>query len=107
VRCLAVYDQMLLDRLLWCDRCRSRARDRASWWGWVGGVGFGAAVAVYIWGVIRPSDLVLGGWVATVVAAVWIGAKVAREVIYGVMRTRNVSGVEVAPADAREGGPDG
>ena len=37
----------------------------------------------------KPSDLVIGGWIATGVAAVWIGGKVAREVAYGVMRFRN------------------
>lgn len=99
VRCLGVYDLMALDRMLWCDRCRSRARDRASWWGWLGGIAFGAGVALYIWLVIQPTDLVIGGWVATVVAAVWIGAKVAREIIYGVMRLRNLGAVDAVPPD--------
>ena len=97
VRCLNVHDLMQLDRMLWCDRCRARARDRAGWWGWVGGVGFGAAVASYIWVVVRPSDLVVGGWLATVVAAVWIGSKVTREIIYGAMRLRNARAVEAVP----------
>lgn len=97
VRCLEVHDQMALDRLLWCDGCRRRARNRASWWGWVGGLGFGAVVALYVFLVIRPSDLVIGGWVATVVAAVWIGQKVAREIVYGGMRFRNARAVEAVP----------
>jgi hypothetical protein len=97
VRCLRPGDLMELDRLLWCDRCRQRARDRAGWWGWLGGVLFGAGVALYIWAVIRPTDLVIGGWIATVVAAVWIGAKVAREIVYGAMRLRNARAVEATP----------
>ena len=54
-------------------------------------------MALYIWAIIRPTDLVIGGWIATVVAAVWIGAKVAREIVYGVMRVRNVPAVESEP----------
>lgn len=103
VRCLEVYDQMHLDRMLWCDACRRRARDRAGWYGWAGGLAFGAACAAYVWFVIRPTDLVVGGWVATLVAAVWIGQKVAREMVYGTMRFRNARAVEaVPPADGAE-----
>jgi len=88
---------MQVDRLLWCDRCVARARDRAGWWGWLGGLVFGAGVALYIWTFVRPSDLVVGGWLATVVAAVWIGAKVVREIVYGAMRLRNARAVEAEP----------
>jgi len=100
VRCLEVYDQMYLDRLLWCDRCRQRAKARAGWWGWVGGIGFGAWVAVYVWIAIRPTDLVIGGWAATIAAAIWIGQKVAREIVYGAMRFRNARAVEAVPPSA-------
>jgi hypothetical protein len=97
VRCLGVFDLMQVDRMLWCDRCRARARNRAGWWGWAGGLAFGVGVALYIWTVVRPSDLVIGGWLATVVAAVWIGSKVTREIVFGVMRLRNARAVEAAP----------
>ena len=97
VRCLEVHDQMYLDRLLWCDRCRIRARNRASWWGWGGGLAFGVGVAIYVWTVIQPTDLVIGGWFGTIVAAIWIGSKVAREIIYGAMRFRNARAVEATP----------
>jgi hypothetical protein len=73
IRCLEVRDVMELDRLLWCDRCP------------------------YVWLVIRPTDLVIGGWVATVVAAVWIGSKVGREIAYGTMRYRNRGAVDASP----------
>jgi hypothetical protein len=73
--------------------------------GWVGGAIFGAGVALYIWGVIQPTDLVVGGWIATVVAAVWIGSKVARELVYGVMRIRNVHAAEAMPPDTAQEGP--
>jgi hypothetical protein len=97
VRCLQVKDLMHLDRMLWCDGCRSVARNRAGWWGWVGGLLFGAGVALYVWLVIRPTDLVIGGWVGTVVAAIWIGSRVSREVVYGAMRFRNARAVEAEP----------
>lgn len=97
VRCLDVRDQMYLDRLLWCDRCKARARNRAGWWGWAGGFAFGAIVALYVWIVIQPTDLVVGGWAGTLVAAIWIGSKVSREIVYGGMRLRNTRAVEARP----------
>ena len=97
MRCLGVYDQMYLDRLLWCDRCRIRARNRAAWWGWGGGLVFGGLVALYVWTVIQPTDLVIRGWLGTIAAATWVGSKVAREIIYGGMRFRNARAVEATP----------
>ena len=105
VRCLEVHDQMLLDRILWCDGCRRRARNRAAWWGWLGGLGFGLSVAAYVWVVIRPTDLVIGGWLATVVAAIWIGQKISRELVYGTMRLRNARAVDAVPPAAAEAEP--
>ena len=88
VHCGEVYPSMELDRLLWCERCRLIERNRAGWWGWVIGLSFAAAVAAYVWLVVRPTDLVIGGWVGTVVAAAWIGSKLGREVVYGILRAR-------------------
>lgn len=100
VRCLEMQDQMFLDRLLWCDRCCSVARNRAGWWGWVGGWIFGAALAAYIWIFVRPSSLVIGGWFGTVAMGVWLGAKACRELAYGVIRFHNVRAVEAIPPEA-------
>ena len=97
VRCLEVYDQPMLDRLLWCEKCRLRARTRASWLGWLGGLAFAGACGLYVWFVIVPTDLVIGGWLGTLVAAAWIGQKVAREMIYGGMRFLNARAVEAVP----------
>jgi hypothetical protein len=104
VRCLEVHDQMHLDRLLWCDRCRARAKERASWYGWAGGLLFGACIALYVWIAIRPTDLVIGGWFGTVAAAIWLGQKVAREIVYGAMRFRNARAVEAEPPTLPESG---
>jgi hypothetical protein len=100
VRCLEVKDLMALDRLLWCDACRFRARERAAWWGWLGGFLFAAGVGLYVWIVVRPSDLIIGGWLGTLAAAVWIGSKVSREILYGWMRFRNSRAVEASPPSA-------
>lgn len=96
-RCRETYDAMELDRLLWCERCRIVTRHRAAWWGWLIGIVFAAGVAAYVWLVIRPTDLVIGGWIATVVAAAWIGSKVGREIMYGVFRARTRRADEDAP----------
>ena len=97
VRCLEVYDQAKLDRMLWCEGCRFRARERAALYGWLGGLAFGAGCAVYVWVAIRPTDLIVSAWTATLVTAVWIGQKVAREFIYGAMRWKNARAVEAVP----------
>ncbi|GMV05905.1 MAG: hypothetical protein AMXMBFR53_21820 [Gemmatimonadota bacterium] len=104
VRCLEVKDLMELDRLLWCEWCRFQARERAAWWGWAQGLAFGALVAAYVFLVVRPTDLILSAWIATVVAAVWIGARIGREIAYGVMRFTNTKATEaVPPASPPEG----
>lgn len=102
IRCLEVHDVMNLDRLLWCDACRRDARNRAGWWGWLGGLVIGAGVALYVWLIVRPSVLV-GAWAGTVVAATWIGQKVMREFAYGVMRFRNRRAVEARPPELPPG----
>lgn len=97
VRCLQEKDLDGMDRLLWCEECRASARDRAGSWGWAIGALLAALLALWIWLYIQPSDLVIGGWIATVVAAFWVGARVAREIVYGVMRFNNRKAAEAIP----------
>lgn len=97
VRCLKVLDYSDVDRLMWCNDCREAAKRRASRLGWGFGALLGGALALWIWLVVQPSDLVIGGWIATVVAAAWIGSKVGREIAYGVMRFRNRRAAEAVP----------
>ena len=97
VRCLQVRDTAEVDRLMWCETCRERARERAARRGWLAGAATATGLALWIWLVVRPSDLVVGGWIATVVAAAWLGAKVAREILYGADRFLNRRAVEASP----------
>lgn len=108
VRCLESRDLTDLDRLFWCHECREKARERAKGKGWLWGGAAGAGLALYIWLFIRPSSLILGGWIATVLVALWLVARIARELIYGVMRYRNRRAVEATPpSEALETDSDG
>jgi hypothetical protein len=62
--------------------------------------GLALLLAAWIRWVIQP-DLVLGGWIATVVAAFWISGKVIREIAYGVERHQNHPGID-APRQASQ-----
>lgn len=107
VRCLEVHPTDDLDRLLWCPACRRRAARRATRWGWLGGIVLATLLSGWILLYIRPSrDLVFGGWIATVVAALWIGSKVVREMAYGVERYRNRRAVDATPPVVDEPGAD-
>ncbi len=86
--CLQTKPRQDLDRLLWCDACIAAAQARAASQSWVVGLAVGVALALWIWLYIQPSDMVIGGWIGTVVAAVYLSARVARELLYTVARVR-------------------
>ena len=77
-----------LDRLLWCEGCLARARERAKRAGWGAGVVLAGALALWIYLVQQPSRLVIGGWAGAVAATLWLGAKAARELCFGLLRLR-------------------
>ncbi len=66
-------------------------------------VGLVAAVvlSIWIWLYIEPSNLVIGGWIGTVLAAFYVAARVAREVLYTAARLGKHDVVEAVPP-----GPD-
>lgn len=97
VRCLEKKDVEEMDRLLWCEECRDAAKLRAGVWGWGFGILLAALLALWIWKVIQPSDLIIGGWIGTVAAALWIGSRVARELAFGVIRFKNQKAAEAVP----------
>ncbi|MDX1567349.1 MAG: hypothetical protein R3223_06075 [Longimicrobiales bacterium] len=112
IRCLEQKDATDVDRRKWCRECRERARERAKSEGWKAGAVFAAFLALYIWIFVGPSTLILGAWIASVVAAFWLVSKIAREVHYGIARYRNEPAVEATPpvdsgeeGDARNDGP--
>jgi hypothetical protein len=108
LRCLEVKDSVEMDRLLWCRACRDAARSRATRRGWGVGIAAAAALSLWIWVAVDPTDLIPGGWLATIVAAAWIVARVAQEIFFGAERVYNRRAIEaVPPADLAdpESGP--
>ena len=100
VRCLEVRDTVDVDRLLWCESCQRAARARAAYFGWLGGFVIAAALAAYIWVAIQPTDLIPELWMVIPIAALWLGARIVREVAYGVMRYQNNRAVDAVPPGA-------
>ena len=100
IRCLQEKDLETMDRLLWCEECRDAARRRAGFWGWAIGAVFAAILALWIYFYIQPSDVIIGGWIATVVAGLWFGSRVAREIAYGAIRFSNRKAAEAVPPGA-------
>lgn len=92
-----------LDRLLWCDACIAAAQARAASRSWYIGLVLGLALALWIWLYIQPSRLLIGGWIGTVVGAFYVGARVAREVLYAVARIRGeAANLEATPREPAE-----
>ncbi len=102
VRCLEFKERRDLDRLLWCDDCCDAARRWAASRGWAVGAGLAVVLSLWIWLVIRPSDLVIGGWIGTVLAALYVSARVAREILYGATRFGKRSAVKAVPPTRNE-----
>lgn len=88
-RCKRPFDAPDLDRMLWCEPCVEDAQRKAARTGWVLGSILAVILALWIWIVEKPSDIVLGGWMATVGAAFYFGARVARTLVFGVLRFRD------------------
>lgn len=87
-RCGESKDSTELDRLLWCKACVGTARARAGRIGWTFGGSLSGLLALWIWLGVRPQTLGAGAWLAILVAAAWLGAKLAREVAFGFYRSR-------------------
>ena len=90
-RCLETKPRQDVDRLLWCDECKEAAQARAANQSWFVGLPVATALALWIWLYVQPSNLVIGGWIGTVLAAFYLTARLAREVLYGVARMRGGS----------------
>ena len=88
-RCREPRSARELDRNLWCEFCVSEGRRIAARTGHLLGGVLALGLAAWIWLVQKPSDLVIGGWVATVVAAFWFGSRVCREISFGAQRYKH------------------
>lgn len=102
IRCLQTREAAEVDRLLWCEECKEAGRRRAGAWGWAVGAVVAATLASVVWLVIEP-EVIVGGWVAAVLAAFYLTARASREIIFGVMRVRNRQAVEAAPPETDSG----
>lgn len=89
VRCLQPNARADLDRMLWCDACAEAVSKRATSRGWMIGLATAVILTLWIWLFVQPSNLVIGGWVGTVLAAFYVTARVAREVLLAAARMRN------------------
>ncbi len=95
VRCLKEVPMDDTDRLFWCEGCQDLARARAVRRGFMVGAALSVILFLYIWLIIQPArDLIMGGWIATEVAAFWIGSRVASEAFHGVERAQNRAALE-------------
>lgn len=74
--------------MLWCGSCTAAARATASRTGWLAGVALAGALALWIVLAAQPSRAMLGGWIGAVVATWWLGARIGRELCFGVLRFR-------------------
>ena len=97
--CLETKPRQDLDRLLWCDACVADAQARAVSQSWYVGLAVAVVLALWIWLYIQPSDLVIGGWIGTVVGALYVTARVARVVLYTVARMRSGPAVRAVPPE--------
>ena len=66
---------------------------------WYAGVVVAVMLALWIWLYIQPSRMLIGGWVGTVVAALYVTSRVARELIYGVERMRSSAAAGAVPPE--------
>jgi hypothetical protein len=101
--CLETKPRQDLDRLLWCDTCIAEAQARAVSQSWYVGFVVAVALALWIWLYIQPSDMLIGGWIGTVVGALYVSSRVAREVLYAVARMRGeATNLEARPIEPAE-----
>ncbi len=98
LHCLQTKPRQDLDRLLLCDTCKEVAQDLAAHRRWYVGLAVAVVLALWIWLYVQPSVLI-GPWVGTVLGAFYVSARVAREVLYAVARTRSPPAAGAVPPE--------
>lgn len=89
-----------VDRILWCEDCVAAERRRAAWWG--RGIAFVAVALLALWIAlgIRPGPDFRILWALVLIVAYVLGARLAHELVYGVIRVRNRPGARSADVPA-------
>lgn len=88
-----------LDRILWCEDCVGAERKRAAWWGSGLAVIAVALLALWIALRVRPGPDFRFLWALVLIVAYVLGARLAHELVYGIVRIRNRPAAR-APTDA-------
>jgi hypothetical protein len=91
-RCGRVIPGDELDRILWCEDCVTAEGRLAARRGRVVALLGAGLLAVWIAISIRPGDQFLALWAIVILVAYALGARLARELIYGIARMRNRPG---------------
>ena len=86
--CLQTKPREDLDRILWCEECLEAAQNRAPSQSWYVGLAVAVALVLWIWLYVHVSTLGIGPWIGMVLAAFYVSARMAREVLYTVARVR-------------------
>ncbi len=96
--CLQIKPRQDVDRLLWCEACREAAEALAAHRSWYFGLVVAIVLTLWIWLYIQPTVLI-GPWVGTVLGAFYVSARVAREILYTVARTRSLPTAGAVPPE--------
>jgi len=100
-RCLRLRPFADLDRMFWCEECRTAARRQAARWGRIGALAGAVLVAVWIGVGVQPPSVRLQILYAVALLALYrIGRRLAEEVVYGAMRIRNRQGAGASEVNA-------
>lgn len=81
-----------LDRLLWCEECVAAERRRAAWRGRALALLAAGVLALWIAIAIRPGPDFRILWALVLIVAYALFARLAHELMYGIVRVRNRPG---------------
>lgn len=101
-RCHRVTPGDELDGMLWCEECVAAERRRARRWGRGLGIGAVALLALWIALAIRPGDQFRYLWAIVLIVALGLTVRLARELVFGVVRVRNRPGVRAGADTGRD-----
>ena len=86
--CGETRDSSDVDRMLWCVDCVAQAREKSGRIGTGIGVALAIAMAAWVWLSLKPTVLGPGAWLALVLASGYLGRRMSREIVFGIIRSR-------------------